>query len=48
MLETECIPDTLIDRNFSVEYFGIFKPDFLVYQIAVDGLGIRSEKIVFQ
>ena len=40
--------DELIEKNFSVEAVGIFKPDFRVYQIAVDGLKVRSEEIVFQ
>jgi len=38
----------LIERNFSVEEVGIFKPDFRVYQIAVGGLNVRPEEIVFQ
>jgi 2-haloacid dehalogenase len=40
--------DDLIEKNFSVEDVGIFKPDFRIYQIAVDGLKVRSEEIVFQ
>ncbi len=40
--------DDLIEKNFSAEDVGIFKPDFRVYQIAVDGLKVRSEEIVFQ
>ena len=40
--------DNLIEKNFSVEDVSIFKPDFRVYQIAVDGLKVRSEEIVFQ
>jgi 2-haloacid dehalogenase len=40
--------DDLIEKNFSVEDVGIFKPDCRVYQIAVDGLKVRSEEIVFQ
>ena len=40
--------DNLIGKNFSVEDVGIFKPDPRVYQIAVDGLNVRSEEIVFQ
>ncbi|SHE42167.1 2-haloacid dehalogenase [Desulfacinum infernum DSM 9756] len=39
--------EQFIEKNFSVEEVGIFKPDFRVYQIAVDGLGIRPEQIVF-
>ena len=38
----------LIEKNFSVEEVGIFKPDPRVYRIAVDGLGVKSEEIVFQ
>jgi 2-haloacid dehalogenase len=37
-----------IEKNFSVEEVGIFKPDPRVYQIAVDGLKIKPEEIVFQ
>ena len=40
--------DGLIENTFSVEDVSIFKPDFRVYQIAVDGLKVRSEEIVFQ
>ncbi|MCF8079849.1 MAG: haloacid dehalogenase type II [Desulfobacterales bacterium] len=40
--------DDWIERNFSVEEAGIFKPDFRVYQIAVDGLNVKPEEIVFQ
>ena len=40
--------DNLIEKNFSVEDVGIFKPDFRVYQIAVDGMNVRPEEIVFQ
>jgi 2-haloacid dehalogenase len=40
--------EELIEKNFSVEAVGIFKPDFRVYQIAVDGMNVRSEEIVFQ
>ncbi|MFY9941311.1 MAG: haloacid dehalogenase type II [Desulfobacterales bacterium] len=38
----------LIEKNFSVEDVGIFKPDFRVYQLAVDGLKVRFGEIVFQ
>ena len=38
----------LIEENVSVEDVGIFKPDPRVYQLAVDGLKVRSEEIVFQ
>jgi len=40
--------EALIEKNFSVEDVGIFKPDFRVYQMAVDGLHARPEEIVFQ
>jgi len=40
--------EDLIEKNFSVEAVGIFKPDVRVYQIAVDGLKVRPEEIVFQ
>jgi 2-haloacid dehalogenase len=40
--------EDLIEKNFSVEEVGIFKPDPRVYQIAVDGLKINPEEIVFQ
>jgi 2-haloacid dehalogenase len=40
--------EDLIEKNFSVEAVGIFKPDFRVYQIAVDGLSIKPDEIVFQ
>ena len=38
----------LIEKNFSVEEVGIFKPDPRVYRIAVDGLPVKPEEIVFQ
>jgi len=38
----------LIEKNFSVEEVGIFKPDPRVYHIAVDGLKVKPEEIVFQ
>ena len=38
----------LIQENFSVENVNIFKPDPRVYQLAVDGLSVRPEEIVFQ
>ncbi len=31
-----------------LESIGIFKPDFRAYQMAVDGLQVRPEEIVFQ
>ena len=40
--------EDLIEKNFSVEEVGIFKPDPRVYQIAVDGLKTRPEEIAFQ
>lgn len=40
--------DDLIEKNFSVEDIGIFKPDPRVYQIAVDGMKVKPEEIVFQ
>jgi 2-haloacid dehalogenase len=38
----------LIEKNFSVEDVGIFKPDPRVYRMAVDGLNIKPEEIAFQ
>ena len=38
----------LIPRIFSVETAFVFKPDPRVYQIAVDGLSVKPEEIVFQ
>ena len=38
----------LIETNFSVEEAGIFKPDPRVYRIAVDGLNIAPDEIMFQ
>lgn len=40
--------ENLIEKSFSVEDVGIFKPDPRVYQIAVDGLGVNPDEIVFQ
>jgi len=40
--------ENLIEENFSVEEVGIFKPDPRVYQIAVDGMNVKPEQIVFQ
>ena len=40
--------DTLIEKIFSVEEVGIFKPDPRVYQIAVDQMNVKPEEIVFQ
>jgi len=40
--------EALIEENFSVEEVGIFKPDPRVYRIAVDGLKLDPEQIVFQ
>lgn len=36
-----------IEKIFSVEAVGIFKPDPRVYQMAVDGLGLPPEEILF-
>ena len=38
----------LIQENYSVEDVRIFKPDPRVYQLAVDGLSVGPEEIVFQ
>ena len=40
--------ENLLEKNFSVEEVGIFKPNPRVYQIAVDGLGVNPDEIVFQ
>jgi 2-haloacid dehalogenase len=40
--------EELIEKNFSVEEVGVFKPDPRVYQLAVDGLNVRPDEIVFQ
>ena len=40
--------EELIEKNLSVEAVGIFKPDPRVYQIAVEGMKVRAEEIVFQ
>jgi 2-haloacid dehalogenase len=40
--------EELIPEIFSVEQVGIFKPDPRVYQIAVEGLNVKAEEIVFQ
>ena len=40
--------DDAIEHIFSVETVGIFKPAPQVYQIAVDGLNVAPEEIVFQ
>lgn len=37
----------LIEQTFSVESVGCFKPDPRVYQIAVDGIGVSADEIVF-
>ena len=37
-----------IEKIFSIEEVGIFKPNPQVYQIAVDGLGLNPDEIVFQ
>lgn len=40
--------EELIEKNFSVEEVGVFKPAPRVYQIAVDGLSVTPDEIVFQ
>ena len=40
--------EDLIESIFSVEQTGIFKPDPRVYRMAVDGLNLGAEEIVFQ
>jgi 2-haloacid dehalogenase len=40
--------DPLVEKIFSVEHVGIYKPAPAVYQIAVDGLNVSAESIVFQ
>jgi 2-haloacid dehalogenase len=40
--------EDLISEIFSVEQVGTFKPDPRVYQIAVEGLNVKAEEIVFQ
>jgi 2-haloacid dehalogenase len=39
--------DMLLDEVLSVEDVGVFKPDPLVYQLAVDSLGIAKNEIGF-
>ena len=39
--------EELIEKNFSVEAVGIFKPDSRVYQIAVDGMKVGLKKLYF-
>lgn len=46
-VRNSCI-ENLIEKNYSVEEVGIFKPDPRVYRIAVDGLGVNPDEIVFQ
>ena len=38
----------LLDGVWSIESAGIYKPDPLVYQLAVDGLGLAKDRIWFQ
>lgn len=38
----------VIDHNLSVHSLKIYKPDFKVYQLAVDALGVPAENISFQ
>ena len=40
--------DGLLDEVLSVDDIGIFKPDPRVYQLAVDGLGVAADEIIFQ
>lgn len=40
--------EDLLDANLSVEQVGIYKPDFRVYQLAVDQLGVDATHISFQ
>ena len=40
--------DALVENNFSVEAVGIYKPAPQVYRMAVDGLALRPDQIVFQ
>jgi 2-haloacid dehalogenase len=40
--------EELIDNIFSVEEVGVFKPDPRVYRMAVDGLSVKPEEIIFQ
>jgi len=37
-----------VDKILSVEMVGVYKPDPRVYQLAVDGLGVEANEIVFQ
>lgn len=39
--------DRLLDAVLSVEEVGIFKPDFRVYQLAVERMGVARENICF-
>jgi 2-haloacid dehalogenase len=40
--------DGLLDFVMSVEEVGVYKPDPLVYQLAVDRLGIAAAQISFR
>lgn len=40
--------DDLLDEVLSVDGLGVFKPDPRVYQLAVDGLGVAADEIIFQ
>jgi 2-haloacid dehalogenase len=40
--------EALVEEIFSVEEVGIYKPDPRVYRMAVDGLKLKPEQIVFQ
>ena len=39
--------DHLIDHIFSVESVGVFKPSPKVYQLALDGLSLKKEELLF-
>jgi len=38
----------VVEKIFSVESAGIFKPDPRVYRLAVDGLNVNADEIIFQ
>ncbi len=38
---------SVIEEKYSVEKVGIFKPDPRVYQLAVDGMGVQPNEILF-
>ena len=39
--------EEFIEHSYSVEEAGVFKPDPRVYRLAVDGLGVKPEDILF-